>query len=171
MATARGVRFASRLHSSFRDEGAAGSDAVVKEFREALARAPEMAVAVAAIKVGERDCRNRCDERRPTLSTSTFHTQLNSTQLNSNSKLKQALTGVIKRSRATTMMGIERELKEAAATLERCNATAISLRAGCELFLRFVTRTSALELPDFDAAKARIVDVRMDCFWFRFVQP
>ena len=69
------------------------------------------------------------------------------------------------------MMGIERELKEAAATLERCNATAISLRAGCELFLRFATRTSALELPDFDAAKARIVDVRMDCFWFRFVQP
>lgn len=57
------------------------------------------------------------------------------------------------------MMGIERELKEAAATLERCNATAISLRAGCELFLRFATRTSALELPDFDAAKARIVDV------------
>jgi translation initiation factor 2B subunit (eIF-2B alpha/beta/delta family) len=115
---------------------------------------------------------DRCDERRPTLSTSTStlnSTQPNSTQLNS--KLKQALTGVIKRSRATTMMGIERELKEAAATLERCNATAISLRAGCELFLRFVTRTSALELPDFDAAKARIVDVRMDCFWFRFVQP
>ena len=72
----------------------------------------------------------------------------------------QALTGVIKRSAATTMMGLERELKDAAATLERCNATAISLRAGCELFLRFTTRTSALELADFDAAKAHIVDVR-----------
>jgi translation initiation factor eIF-2B subunit alpha len=169
MATARGVRFAE-AHSSFRDEGAAGSDAVVKEFREALARAPEMAVAVAAIKVRERDCSIDATSGGPLSRPRPPHsTQLNPTQLNS--KLKQALTGVIKRSRATTMMGIERELKEAAATLERCNATAISLRAGCELFLRFVTRTSALELPDFDAAKARIVDVRMDCFWFRFVQP
>ena len=52
MATARGVRFAES-QSSFRDEGAAGSDAVVKEFHESLARAPEMAVAVAAIKVKE----------------------------------------------------------------------------------------------------------------------
>lgn len=64
------------------------------------------------------------------------------------------------------MMGIERELKEAAATLEQCNATAISLKAGCELFLRFATRTSALELPDFDAAKARIVDVSISFFCF-----
>lgn len=31
--------------------GDAGSDAVVREFHEALARAPDMAVAVAAIKV------------------------------------------------------------------------------------------------------------------------
>ena len=49
MATARGVRFAES-QSTF-NEGAAGSDAVVKEFHESLARAPEMAVAVAAIKV------------------------------------------------------------------------------------------------------------------------
>lgn len=74
----------------------------------------------------------------------------------------QALTGVIKRSKASTMMGLERELKDAAATLERCNPTALSLRAGCELFLRFATRTSALEMADFAAAKAHIVDVRRE---------
>lgn len=79
----------------------------------------------------------------------------------------QALTGVIKRSKATTMMGLERELKDAAATLERCNPTALSLKAGCELFLRFATRTSALELADFAAAKAHIVDVSVwTCFFW-----
>lgn len=34
------------------------------------------------------------------------------------------------------MMGLERELKDAAASLQNCNPTAISLKAGCELFLR-----------------------------------
>ena len=37
-----------------------------------------------------------------------------------------------------TMMGLEKELKDAAASLQRCNPTAISLKAGCELFLRWV---------------------------------
>ena len=41
--------------------------------------------------------------------------------------------------------------------LGRCNETAISLRAGCQLFLRYTTRTSALEMEDFEAAKARII--------------
>lgn len=50
----------------------------------------------------------------------------------------QALTTVIKNSTAQTMMGLERELKDAAASLQRCNPTAISLKAGCELFLRCV---------------------------------
>lgn len=64
------------------------------------------------------------------------------------------------------MMGLERELKDAASTLERCNPTALSLKAGCELFLRFATRTSALELADFAAAKAHIVDVSVWlCVW------
>ena len=39
--------------------------------------------------------------------------------------LAQALTNVIKRSKATTMMGLEKELKEAAAALERCAALSI----------------------------------------------
>lgn len=42
----------------------------------------------------------------------------------------------------------------------RCNPTAISLKAGCELFLRYTTRTSALELEDFSTAKKRLIEVR-----------
>ncbi|KAL4440747.1 hypothetical protein ABPG77_000456 [Micractinium sp. CCAP 211/92] len=70
----------------------------------------------------------------------------------------QALTTVIKNSTAQTMMGLERELKDAAASLQRCNPTAISLKAGCELFLRYTTRTSALELDTFSAAKKRLIE-------------
>jgi translation initiation factor eIF-2B subunit alpha len=56
------------------------NESVVREFHDALARAPDMAVAVAAIK---------------------------------------ALTSVIKHSSAQTMMGLEKELKDAAAALQR----------------------------------------------------
>eukprot|EP00775_Hariotina_reticulata_P010168 gene10170-10328_t len=70
----------------------------------------------------------------------------------------KALTGVIKNSTAQTMMGLEKELKDAAVSLQRCNPTAISLKAGCELFLRYTTRTSALELEDFKTAKARLIE-------------
>lgn len=41
----------------------------------------------------------------------------------------------------------------------RCNPTAISLKAGCELYLRYTTRTSAIENEDFATAKARIIEV------------
>lgn len=41
----------------------------------------------------------------------------------------------------------------------RCNETAISLKAGCQLFLRYITRTSALEMENFETAKARIIEV------------
>ena len=91
MATARGVRFAE-AHSSFRDEGAAGSDAVVKEFREALARAPEMAVAVAAIKVRERDCSIDATSGGPLSRPRPPHsTQLNPTQLQGAYSIVRAL--------------------------------------------------------------------------------
>ncbi|KAL3135683.1 hypothetical protein ABBQ38_006155 [Trebouxia sp. C0009 RCD-2024] len=121
---------------------ASGSDSIVQEFHDALQRSPDTAVAVAAIK---------------------------------------ALTSVIRKSTARTMMGLEKELKDAAASLQRqvptrqsshssgkrlivcvhtrsCNPTAISLKAGCELFLRYTTRTSAIENEDFATAKARIIE-------------
>jgi translation initiation factor eIF-2B subunit alpha len=69
-----------------------------------------------------------------------------------------ALTTVIRNSTATTMMGLEKDLKEAASRLQRCNPTAISLKAGCELFLRYTTRSSALEMSNFDVAKRRLIE-------------
>lgn len=119
------------------------ADLVVREFHDALSRSSDMAVAVAAI---------------------------------------QALTSVIRSSEATTVMGLEKELKDAAASLQRsgcmmnivfqgcttlgshrnlicrCNPTAISLKAGCELFLRYTTRTSALEMDNFELAKKRLIE-------------
>ena len=82
---------------------------VVSEFHKALARSPETAVAVAAIKV-RRVYSNR-------------NTQAPCSSLKALSCLihcwRQALTSVIERSEATTMMGLEKELKEAAQSLER----------------------------------------------------
>ncbi len=40
----------------------------------------------------------------------------------------------------------------------RVNPTAMSLKAACELFLRYTTRTSALELYEFDRAKAHLIE-------------
>mmetsp|Transcript_6201 Transcript_6201/g.13519 ORF Transcript_6201/g.13519 Transcript_6201/m.13519 type:complete len:327 (+) Transcript_6201:160-1140(+) len=70
----------------------------------------------------------------------------------------KALTAVIRSSNAQTMMGLGKELEEAAQALQRVNPTAISLKAGCELFLRYTTRTSALELSDIATAKARLIE-------------
>lgn len=70
----------------------------------------------------------------------------------------QALTTVIRTSPATTMMGLERDLKQAAAELQRMNPTAISLKAGCELFLCYTTRTSALESDSFDEIKKKLIE-------------
>ena len=54
----------------------------------------------------------------------------------------------------------ESRLKAEARPLQcRSNETAISLKAGCELFLRYATRASALEMEDFAAAKARMIQV------------
>lgn len=42
--------------------------------------------------------------------------------------------------------------------MQSWDTTSISLTAGCDLFMRYVTRTSALEYEDFDSAKARILE-------------
>lgn len=69
-----------------------------------------------------------------------------------------ALTTVIRNSTSTTMMGLEREIKEGASALQRYNPTAISLQTGCELFLRYTTRTSALETESFEVAKRKLIE-------------
>lgn len=69
----------------------------------------------------------------------------------------RALAAVIRDSDATTMMELEIELKKASDTLKSWDTTSISLTAGCDLFMRYVTRTSALEFEDFNAAKSRVL--------------
>ncbi|XP_068658814.1 uncharacterized protein [Aristolochia californica] len=69
-----------------------------------------------------------------------------------------ALAAVIRFSEATTMMELEIELKKASDTLKSWDTTSISLSASCDLFMRYVTRTSALEYEDFSAAKSRLIE-------------
>ncbi|XP_072973863.1 uncharacterized protein [Typha angustifolia] len=69
-----------------------------------------------------------------------------------------ALAAVIRSSEATTMMELEIELKKASDTLKSWDTTSISLSAGCDLFMRYVTRTSALEYEDFGAARLRLIE-------------
>ena len=38
------------------------------------------------------------------------------------------------------------------------DTTSISLTAGCDLFMRYVTRTSALEYEDFNSARSRLIE-------------
>lgn len=70
----------------------------------------------------------------------------------------KALTAVIKHSQASTMMGLEIELKNASEALKAWDETSIPLSAGCDLFLRYVTRTSALEYEDIRSGKARLIE-------------
>lgn len=42
--------------------------------------------------------------------------------------------------------------------MQSWDTTSISLTAGCDLFMRYVTRTSALEYEDFDSAKSRLME-------------
>ncbi|EFJ19798.1 hypothetical protein SELMODRAFT_177636 [Selaginella moellendorffii] len=70
----------------------------------------------------------------------------------------KALTAVIQRSQASTMMGLEIELKNASEMLKAWDRSSISLSAGCDLFMRYVTRTSALEYEDINAGKSRLIE-------------
>ncbi|CAG9465655.1 unnamed protein product [Pedinophyceae sp. YPF-701] len=70
-----------------------------------------------------------------------------------------ALTSVIEQSKATTIMELQCELDVAAGHLKACNPTAISLKAACELFLQYVSRTSALaHVKDIDMVKSRLIE-------------
>ncbi|XP_027336043.1 translation initiation factor eIF-2B subunit alpha-like isoform X3 [Abrus precatorius] len=70
----------------------------------------------------------------------------------------RALAAVIHSSKATTMMQLEIQLKNASDSLKNWDTTSISLTAGCDLFMRYVTRTSALEYEDFNSAKSRLIE-------------
>ncbi|POM67007.1 Translation initiation factor eIF-2B subunit alpha [Phytophthora palmivora] len=78
----------------------------------------------------------------------------------------KALTGVITRSEASTMMQMEGELQEAAQQLRAFQAeddaatrfhNSIATTAGCQLFLRYVTRCF-LEFDDFDLCRSQLID-------------
>jgi len=76
----------------------------------------------------------------------------------------KALTGVIKASKASTMLGLTIELRAAADELKSFANfphglnTTISLAAGCELFLRFVTRTALDFAEDFSDCKRVLIE-------------
>ncbi|GMI72359.1 hypothetical protein like AT1G53900 [Hibiscus trionum] len=70
----------------------------------------------------------------------------------------RALAAVIRASQATTMMELEIELKKASDSLKAWDTSSISLTAGCDLFMRYVTRTSALEYEDFNSARSRLIE-------------
>ncbi|GFY97249.1 NagB/RpiA/CoA transferase-like superfamily protein [Actinidia rufa] len=70
----------------------------------------------------------------------------------------RALASVIRSSEATTAMELEMELKKASDSLKSWDTTSISLTSGCDLFLFYVTRTSALEYEEFNLAKSRLIE-------------
>ncbi|XP_047957853.1 translation initiation factor eIF-2B subunit alpha-like [Salvia hispanica] len=70
----------------------------------------------------------------------------------------RALASVIRSSQAKTMMELEIELKKASDSLKSWDTTSISLTAGCDIFMRYVTRTSALDREDFGSAKSRLLE-------------
>ena len=69
----------------------------------------------------------------------------------------KALTEDIKRSRATTMMGLRDELRQACEALKQRPDAPMSIASLCELFVRFVTRT-ALDVTDFEACKRLLLE-------------
>uniref|UniRef100_A0A7S3P834 Translation initiation factor eIF2B subunit alpha n=1 Tax=Amphora coffeiformis TaxID=265554 RepID=A0A7S3P834_9STRA len=76
----------------------------------------------------------------------------------------KTLLGVVQRSKAETIMGLQDELKRAADIMVKSfqDSTAggrshIALSSGCELFLKYITRTF-LELPDFEECRQAILE-------------
>mmetsp|Transcript_19498 Transcript_19498/g.27041 ORF Transcript_19498/g.27041 Transcript_19498/m.27041 type:complete len:363 (-) Transcript_19498:64-1152(-) len=76
----------------------------------------------------------------------------------------KALLQVVQRSKANTMMGLQDELKESSQSMldyalegTLLGRSHIALASGCELFLKYITRTF-LETPDFDACKGQVLE-------------
>jgi len=77
----------------------------------------------------------------------------------------KALLGVVQRSSAETMMGLQDELQQAATcmtenyhlvTENKMNSSHIALQSGIELFLKYVTRTF-LESPHFEECRQSVL--------------
>lgn len=74
-----------------------------------------------------------------------------------------ALVSLIKKSKSTTWMELERELSLAIATLKSCRLedlggrTNISLCSGCDLFMKYVTRSFNLEFMEFSFCKDELL--------------
>lgn len=58
---------------------------------------------------------------------------------------------------ATTIMGLQIELQAAADVLKQHEAEGISIASGCELFMRFVTRT-ALDFSEYETCRQKIIE-------------
>jgi translation initiation factor eIF-2B subunit alpha len=72
----------------------------------------------------------------------------------------KALLGVVQRSQAETMMGLQDELRKAAedmTTYYRTVSHTIALQSGIELFLQYVTRTN-MESPSFADCKSAVLE-------------
>jgi translation initiation factor eIF-2B subunit alpha len=76
----------------------------------------------------------------------------------------KALLGVVQRSSAETMMGLQDELKQAADVIQQFGGltpgyqySQIALQSGCQLFLKYITRTF-LELPNFEECRQAILE-------------
>jgi len=70
----------------------------------------------------------------------------------------KALTSVIRLSSSSTLMGLSQDLSAAANALQKMSPSSMGLKAGCELFLRYTTRTRELESADFAHVKARLIE-------------
>jgi translation initiation factor eIF-2B subunit alpha len=70
----------------------------------------------------------------------------------------KVLLGVVQRSKAETMMGLQDELKQAAVLIQQQNEhSQVALQSGCQLFLKYITRTF-LELPNFEECRQAILE-------------
>ncbi|KAK9729757.1 translation initiation factor eIF-2B subunit alpha [Basidiobolus ranarum] len=67
-----------------------------------------------------------------------------------------SLVEVIKHSKASTMSEFMQMLEEASLSLKTSTRNSISLSAGCDLYMRFVTRTIH-DLSDFEACKNHLI--------------
>ncbi|KAG0213416.1 translation initiation factor eIF-2B subunit alpha [Mortierella sp. GBA30] len=81
---------------------------------------------------------------------------LNSPELSMPVAAIESLVELIKHSKATTMSEFMLSIKDASQKLKSSVRNSISLSAGCDLFLRFVTRNSQ-DVADFETWKATLI--------------